>query len=161
MLIKHIDGNQTEVATSDLVFSVHLYAIVVRDGRVLISPQWADNGYDFPGGHLELGEHHIDGLIRETREETGFTVKPLHIIDIFTSYFIHPIKKTAQQAIKIYYACEIVSGEISTDGFCEFEKTYAAPARFATLSELRQMKFVCTCQKPLDVIFPYLQKMGC
>ena len=156
---KSITGEKTQVDEKDLVWAINLYAVVVKDGKVLISPQWKDNGYDFPGGHLELGEMHLDGLVREVKEETGFVVKPTNVIDVFTSFFMHPRKKRPQQSIKIYYAAEIVSGEISTDGFDEGELSYARPARFATLDELKTMEFMCTNQEPLNSIFSYLEKV--
>lgn len=160
IIAKSITGEETLVDINDLTMSVNLYAVVVKNGKILISPQWKENGYDFPGGHLELGEDHIDGLIREVKEETGFIVKPTKVIDIFTSFFMHPRKKKPQQTIKIYYAAEIVSGEISTAGFAEGELSYAREARFATLAEIKNMEFMCTIQKPLESIFPYLESLG-
>lgn len=158
IIAKSINGGpDKKIDEKELTFAPCLYGIIVRDGKILISPQWKSNGYDFPGGHLNLGEKHIDGLIREVREETGFTVRPIKIIDIFTSFFIHPRTSKAEQTIKIYYACEIVDGEISCDGFDEGEKTYANTAKFVTLKELKKMEFACTTQEPLNSIIPYLE----
>jgi len=157
VIAKHITGEETLVDKQDLTMSVNLYAVVVRDEKVLISPQWKENGYDFPGGSLELGENHIDGLVREVKEETGFIVKPLKVIDIFTSFFMHPRKKKPLQTIKIYYAAEIVSGEIAAN-FSESELSYAREARFATFEEIKNMEFMCTTQEPLGAIFAYLEK---
>jgi len=157
--VKSITGEEIPVEEKDLVWAVNLYAVVVKDGKILISPQWKENGYDFPGGHLELGERHIDGLVREVKEETGFIVKPTKVIEVFTSFFMHPWKNRPQQSIKIYYGAEIVSGEISTDGFDEGELSYAKPARFVALEELKGMEFMCTNQEPLDFIMPYLEEL--
>jgi len=37
--------------------------------------------WDYPGGHLEEGEGWIDGLKRETYEETGFSLN--NVVEIF------------------------------------------------------------------------------
>ena len=51
---------------------------MVTDGtKVLVQnrvePDWS--GYTFPGGHVEKGESFTDAVIREVREETGFTIQ--------------------------------------------------------------------------------------
>jgi len=158
IIAKSITGERTQVDAKDLVWAINLYAVVVKEGKILISPQWKENGFDFPGGHLELGEKHLDGLVREVKEETGFNVKPTKIIDVFTSFFMHPRKNRPQQSIKIYYGADIVSGEISTEGFDEGELSYARPACFVTLQELKNMEFMCVDQGPLEFIMPYLEQ---
>jgi ADP-ribose pyrophosphatase YjhB (NUDIX family) len=53
-------------------------AVVERDGRLLLVRRALDPGrglWDFPGGFLEEGEHPLDGLRRELREETGLEVE--------------------------------------------------------------------------------------
>lgn len=153
-----IDRKTKRVAKDDLHLSVHLYGVVVRDNKVLISPQWKDNGFDFPGGRIDKGEDHIDGLIREVKEETGFVIKPTELIDVQTSFFYHPIKKKALHSLLIYYGGEIVSGKISTEGFDVDENSYAKEAKFVTLGELKKMQFMSN-QKPLEKIIRHLKKM--
>ena len=152
-----IERKTVQVKRDDLNFSIHLYGVVVRDGKILISPQWKENGFDFPGGRVDKGELHLDGLVREVREETGFTIKPTDLIDVQTSFFVHPISGRALHSILIYYGGEIVSGEISTSGFDQDEIGYAKPARFVTLDELGKMEFMSN-QKPLAKIMPYLEQ---
>ena len=156
IIAKSIEGIQTEVSAENLQFRIGLYAVVCADGKILISPQWKENGFDFPGGTLDLGENHIDGLIREVQEETGFTVKPDKVIGIWTSFFTHPRTKKHCHSIQIYYSAEIVSGEISTDGFDEGELSYAKSARFVSLEELKLMEWMNTNQEPLQELMQYL-----
>ena len=35
-------------------------------------------GWEFPKGHVEEGETHLEAAIRETKEETGLTLKNVH-----------------------------------------------------------------------------------
>ena len=57
-----------------------------RRGRVLLGrrAQEPDAGlWDALGGFLEEGEHPLEGLRRELREETGLTVEPGEFVGVF------------------------------------------------------------------------------
>lgn len=69
-----------------LELSVHVYGIAIDDGKILISPQY--DGFDFPGGTVKMGETHINTLIREVKEETGYCVEPIELLNVYTSFFI-------------------------------------------------------------------------
>ena len=47
-----------------------------------------DGYYDLPGGHLEEGEDIFDGMIRESKEEIGITLKreDMEILHIYHKY---------------------------------------------------------------------------
>ena len=106
-----------------LEFTVHVYGIAIKDGKVLISPQL--DGFDFPGGTAEKGETHIETLIREVKEETGYVVEPVELLNVYTSFFHHSKSKKDSQSYLIYYLVNIIDGEISDEGFDDFEKEYA------------------------------------
>lgn len=51
--------------------------IIQADGRVLVLKNWLGDGkWSLPGGGLHRGESSLDGVIRETREETGIELAP-------------------------------------------------------------------------------------
>jgi 8-oxo-dGTP diphosphatase len=55
-------------------------------GRVLLGRRAADPAaghWDLPGGFLEEGEHPLDGLRRELREETGLEIEPTEFFGIW------------------------------------------------------------------------------
>jgi ADP-ribose pyrophosphatase YjhB (NUDIX family) len=61
---------------------------LIRDdrGRLLLGRRGADPGrgrWDLPGGFLEEGEHPLDGLRREVREETGLEIEPTEFFGIW------------------------------------------------------------------------------
>jgi 8-oxo-dGTP diphosphatase len=61
-------------------------AIVVKDGKILLGKRRKDpfKGYwDVPGGFLELGEHPLDGVKRELKEETGLEIEVEEVLGFF------------------------------------------------------------------------------
>ena len=63
-------------------------AIFDDSDRVLIQFRPFPPGWELPGGHVPLGETPIDAAARETREETGMTVKELGLVGVF-SWHLH------------------------------------------------------------------------
>ncbi|MFT4196875.1 MAG: NUDIX hydrolase [Pseudoxanthomonas sp.] len=58
---------------------VTVATVVVRDGRLLMVEEYAGGRrpvLNQPAGHLEPDESLLDAAVRETREETGWTVRP-------------------------------------------------------------------------------------
>jgi 8-oxo-dGTP diphosphatase len=59
-----------------------------------------------PGGALEDNENVVQAIIRETKEETGVTVRPKRVVaieDLMCSSF---------KMIKVWMVCDIVAGEV-------------------------------------------------
>jgi ADP-ribose pyrophosphatase YjhB (NUDIX family) len=53
-------------------------AVIVKDGKALVTIRAREpekGRIDLPGGFLEVGEHPVDGLAREVREELGVETK--------------------------------------------------------------------------------------
>jgi ADP-ribose pyrophosphatase YjhB (NUDIX family) len=64
--------------------------IVDEEGRVLMSKRAAEPAagkWDFPGGFLEEGEHPVDALHRELREEAGIELADLRFIGPFMDWY--------------------------------------------------------------------------
>lgn len=139
-----IDGTTQEVLASELSFRPSVYGVVLRDDAVLLVPQW--EGYDFPGGGVDLGELLTDTLVREVYEETGLMVRPTQVLHVQDDFFIHPYKKKALQTPLIYFLCEVVSGELSDAGFDTNEKEYAKKAEWVPLENVASLIF----KNPVD-----------
>jgi ADP-ribose pyrophosphatase YjhB (NUDIX family) len=144
VLCRTIDGKTEEVAVSELSFRPSVYGIVIRDEKILLVPQF--DGYDFPGGGVELGELLTDTLVREVKEETGLDVAGRQVVHVQDDFFIHPFKKKAFQTPLIYFLCEVVGGELSDAGFDAEEKEYAKKAEWLPLADIASLKF----QNPVD-----------
>ena len=135
-------GKQYKTTADQLGFSVHVYGIAVDNGKVLVLPQF--DGYDWPGGGMELGETIEEALKREYFEETGLKVELIKFLKIYDCFFHHLYKNQDSQAILLFYLVKVVGGELSTDGFSEYEKDYAEQARWVSIEELKQMHHACS-----------------
>jgi len=95
------------------------YAVVVRDGRVLLAlwnepevPTWT-----LPGGGVELDESPDEGAIREVLEETGYDVElgPLLGVDTLVmppeKRFV-PVGDRPQKNVRVVYAATVTGGEL-------------------------------------------------
>ncbi len=80
-------------------------ALVVRRATEPLKGEWS-----VPGGMLELGEKLKDGVVREVLEETGLTVEPVEVLDVFDSIFTDPDGRTRYHYVLIDYLCRVVSG---------------------------------------------------
>ena len=65
--------------------------------------------YKFPGGGIEKGEDPVEAMIRETREESGLTVKPETVREYG---YVHRIQRSDKDETECfiqdnyYYLCE-------------------------------------------------------
>lgn len=131
-----IEGNKHEVSVDELSWRPSAYAVVIKDGKILLSKQFGD-GYDLPGGGIDLGELPEDAVIRETKEETGIDVANPKLITAKNSFFVFAHSGgDAIQSLMFFYKCDFVGGEFSIDGFDEYEKQYADMPEWVDLKEL-------------------------
>ncbi|MDB5238485.1 MAG: phosphohydrolase [Candidatus Kaiserbacteria bacterium] len=134
-----INGEKAEVPVSQLQFRPSVYGVIVRDGKVLLSSQW--DGWDFPGGGIEIGESITEAFAREIKEETGLTATPGELLRVGDQFFTHPNTKAHCHTIVIYYTAKDVSGEISTAHLTDEEKLYTRAAEWIPVSEIGNLKF--------------------
>lgn len=85
-------------------FNLRVYALIIRDGDVLLSTESnGTHGFTkFPGGGLEPGEGLKDALNREMQEELGLEVTSwelFYVNDFYQASAFNP----AQQIISFYY----------------------------------------------------------
>ena len=87
---------------------------VVRsdDGRLLLARRAGppDEGkWDLPGGFLEEGEHPLDAVVRELREETGLEIEPLELIAVEMD--VYGDGDYAPATLNLYWTARVVSGD--------------------------------------------------
>ena len=83
----------------------------MRDGRALVSVRAREpekGKIDLPGGFLEVGEHPVDGIVREVREELGVEIE---IVGGPFLLSIHTYGADGGYVLPIGFRARIVSGE--------------------------------------------------
>jgi mutator protein MutT len=113
--IKPMDGH---VACPQCGFVTYAHSMptasaVVGDeeGRVLLSRRAhepAAGMWDLPGGFLEEGEHPVDCLRRELREEAGIGLRDEQLIGIWIDTYEY--KRRVVATLNVYYSARVREG---------------------------------------------------
>ena len=92
---------------------IDVRAAVIKDGKILLVQESTDKCWAMPGGWADVGDIPSEVAIRETKEESGFDVKPLKVVGIYDANragrrleFFH--------AFKIVFLCELIGGEATS-----------------------------------------------
>jgi 8-oxo-dGTP pyrophosphatase MutT (NUDIX family) len=132
-------------------------AVVIGDNNRILLQKRRDNGlWSLPGGGMELGESIEETIIREVKEETGYDVKVLKCIGIYTDpeHVIEYSDGEIRQQFSICFACEITGGSlevsseskevefISLDQIKSLEMHQAQRVRINDYLESREMTFI-------------------
>lgn len=95
-------------------------AAIVRDGRALLTVRAGEpekGRLDVPGGFLNVGEHPVEGLAREVREELGVEIEVLGDPVLLAT---HTYGENGEWVLAIGFRARIAGGEPSpTDDVAE------------------------------------------
>ncbi|EKE10889.1 MAG: MutT/NUDIX family protein [uncultured bacterium] len=141
---RDLNRNEEEVSIDKLSFRPSVYGLMIKDEKILLARQW--DGYDFPGGAIEINEGIQDALVREIKEETGLDVKPGKIITAENCFFKMPAKGNYVNSILLYYLCDVIGGELSDKNFSENEKSYASMPEWVNISDLDKIKLYSSAE---------------
>lgn len=109
-------GEKTKKVSEDAkVFLVPL-AIIIHNGKVFLQ-QRNDPGtvnhkkWEFPGGSVEWGETVEECLVREVKEETGYSVRPERLLSrIYTNYKVYDWGRV--QVVLMPYLCTLLPSHL-------------------------------------------------
>jgi 8-oxo-dGTP pyrophosphatase MutT (NUDIX family) len=99
---------------SDLLLSPSV-AAVIHDGvgKLLLQEKASGEGWSLPAGGIEPGETPQEAIVREVREETGWSVSVTAIIDVFGGKpfrYTYPSGDRVEYIV-ILFECRIVGGD--------------------------------------------------
>jgi ADP-ribose pyrophosphatase YjhB (NUDIX family) len=83
------------------------------DGRVLLARRASEvyHGYwDLPGGFIDEGEHPLDALRRELKEETSLDVEPDEFLGVWMDHYRED--GTGPSTLNLYWTARVVGGEL-------------------------------------------------
>jgi ADP-ribose pyrophosphatase YjhB (NUDIX family) len=87
-------------------------ALVVDNGRVMLSKRGIEphaGKWDLPGGFVEEGEHPLDSLHRELREEAGIGLRDTEFVGMFMDRYRHRDRDFS--TMNLYWSARIGEGE--------------------------------------------------
>ncbi|MBN2884860.1 NUDIX domain-containing protein [Patescibacteria group bacterium] len=136
--------NEFLVAVEKFRFRPSVYGLLIHDGKILLSPQ--HDGYDFPGGGVNMDESLEEALQREFWEETGLKIKLGQIIEAHSSFYkpgVRPgrLEDEYWNCQLIYFLVEQTGGELSLDYIDDDEKGYLSLATWIDIDKLDNLKF--------------------
>ena len=113
--------------------NVTVASVLEREGRFLLVEEETDYGvcYNQPAGHLECGESLIDAVIRETLEETAYTVNPQYLVGVYNC---------RNEARDVTYLRFAFGGEISAHDPERQLDTGILAAHWLTVDEIRALQ---------------------
>ncbi len=155
--MKFFDWNDKEHESSEdkeVSWRPSAYALVIKNGKVLLVRAKSHGKWELPGGGVELNEKIKDGLVREVFEETGYKLSvkdslPLYLAD---NCFYAPDMDKYFRAIRLVFESE-VNGESNTEKV-DFEKEVLG-IEWIELSELKNYEVK---QIVLDSLKEYLER---
>lgn len=135
-----IYGNQHQTPAKSLQWRPATYVVLIKDDSVCLLK--AKNGdYDLPGGAVELGEDPKTAAIREVKEETGLDIDEPTLLGVESSLFraAHSDDRS-YHSLLMYFQCTKHAGNISNQGFDEYEKQHMELAEWVPIANLDEIK---------------------
>jgi 8-oxo-dGTP diphosphatase len=89
--------------------------IILEDDRILLVERGNEplKGYwSLPGGAVETGESLRDGVKREILEETGLTIEPMEVVEIFERIMRDADGRAEYHYVLIDYLCRVTGGKL-------------------------------------------------
>jgi ADP-ribose pyrophosphatase YjhB (NUDIX family) len=85
---------------------VDVRAVVFYGPKLLMVRESQDGKWSLPGGWADLGLSPSEVAVKEVREEAGYTVKPVKLLEVIGQ---HPAP-TVFSVYKLFIRCELVGG---------------------------------------------------
>lgn len=140
VICKDVFGNEYECPVDKLDVRIGVYAVIIRDEKILLARQW--DGYSIIGGGVEKGESLEEAFIREIKEETGLSAKPGKLIHHATTFFKRDEKSQARQSYQFYFTHSTLDGNIHNSNITDSEKTYTNDTpEWVELSKIDEIDF--------------------
>lgn len=106
-------------------------ALVFKDNEFVLVKEAQQHVYgkwNYPAGHLELGEDILTGAIREVKEETNLDIKLERLIGVYEH------NRNGNNIIKFIFKASVISGIL------EYQKDELLDAKWFSFEEFSKLK---------------------
>ena len=94
---------------------VDVRGVVFRDDRILLVRERSDGKWTLPGGWADVCASPAENVVREIREEAGFTTRVSKLLAVFDRERHPHAPPFAFHIYKMFFLCSIVSGTAATN----------------------------------------------
>jgi ADP-ribose pyrophosphatase YjhB (NUDIX family) len=92
---------------------VDVRGVVFQDGKILLVQERSDGMWTLPGGWADVGDSPADAVVREIREESGYTTRATKLLALLDrNRHGHP--PHVNHIYKVFIGCEILGGSPTT-----------------------------------------------
>lgn len=130
---------------------VDVRGAVVKDGKILLIQERADDRWAMPGGWADLGNSPKSVAEREVWEESGYRVKAEKVVAVIDANRIEPFE--FYHAYKLIFLCTLLEGEPRTS-----HETLAVD--FFSPDDLPPLSLYRTNEDMIKEVFAHLQDPG-
>jgi ADP-ribose pyrophosphatase YjhB (NUDIX family) len=100
-----LNGQVVQVPAEQITIRPAAYALMVRNGKVLLLKMKQTGKYHLPGGGIAAGERLEAGLARELYEETGVKVEIRRLAHFEELFFYYNPSGRAYHGLHFFYIC--------------------------------------------------------
>jgi ADP-ribose pyrophosphatase YjhB (NUDIX family) len=117
---------------------VDVRGAVFHEGKVLLAREASDGLWSLPGGWADVNDRPAEAVIREVKEETGYTVRCTKLVAVLDRDHHYQGEPSPFHIYKLMFLCEI-TGE--ADDLCHdiLEARFFSPDDLPPLSEHRTL----------------------
>ncbi len=130
------------------MFNARVHAVVLDEKeRILLGHRRDKDLWDLPGGSLELGELPTEGVIRETKEETGLEVEVERLFEVGV---------TPDSRLSFVFYCRPVGGELTPTDETDIVSFFARAEIPANIAPRKQDMITAAYGRPMQIMFSHI-----